>query len=99
MGTEKEQAIEVEVVEIDGVAVDPRPLNGERETRARVDWTSWQGRVKHLNARWWPLWLLLGIVVLLVVLVVGACLAVVFALWRICRAIIRGFAGLLSPQR
>jgi hypothetical protein len=96
----QEQIIEVEVVEIDGVAVEPRPAGEEaRQPRGRIDWAVWQGRVKRLDARWWPLWLALGFVVLVAAVAVGLCLAVVFVAWRIFVAILRGFASLLSPQR
>lgn len=100
MAAGDEQTIEVEVVEIDGVAVTPRPVREDaRKTHSRIDWSSWQGRVKRLNARWWPLWLVLGFAVLLAAVVLGICFAVVFVVWRIFKAILNGFASLLGPQR
>ncbi len=96
-----DQIIEAEVVEIDGVAVEPRTVRGETRSEGgrRIDWSVWQGRVKRLDARWWPLWLVLGFVTLVVAVVVGMCVAVVFVVWRILKAILNGFASLLSPQR
>lgn len=92
--------IEVEVVEIDGVAVEPRPALREAQgAGARIDWSVWQGRVKRLDARWWPLWFVLGFIALVVAVAVGMCFAVVFVTWRIFKAILEGFANLLSPQR
>ena len=95
-----DQIIEAEVVEIDGVAVEPRPVRRKTpKTRSRVDWTTWQGRVKRLDARWWPLWLVLGAIVLVLAVAAGMCFAVVFIVWRIFEAILNGLAGFLSQQR
>lgn len=99
MSAGNEQTIEVEVVEIDGIAVEPRPMRGKPlDARRRIDWSVWLGRVKRLDARWWPLWLVLGFVVLVVAVVVGMCVAVIYVTWRIFRAILGGFVNLLSPQ-
>jgi hypothetical protein len=95
-----EQTIEVEIVEIDGIAVESRPVGGEAPNkRGRVDWTQWQGRVKRIDARWWPLWLMLGIIVLVLAAVVGICVAVVFVAWRIFKGLLNGIVSLFSPQR
>jgi hypothetical protein len=95
-----EQTIEVEIVEIDGIAVESRPVRGEAPNkRGRVDWTQWQGRVKRIDARWWPLWLVLGIIVLVLAAVVGICVAVVFVAWRIFKGLLNGIVSLFSPQR
>lgn len=100
MAAGNEKTIEVEVVEIDGIAVDPRPVREEtRSAGGRIDWSVWQGKVKSLDPRWWPLWLVLGFVVLVVVVAVGLCVAVVFVTWRIFVAMLKGFVNLLSPQR
>ena len=100
MAAGNEQTIEVEVVEIDGIAVEPRPVRGETQNkRGRIDWTQWQGRVKRLDARWWPLWLALGFVVLVLAVAVGMCLAVVFVAWRIFKGLLNGIASLFRPQR
>jgi hypothetical protein len=93
-----EQTIEVEVVEIDGIAVKPRPTDGEtRREGTRVDWSHWQGRVKRLDARWWPLWLVLGFFAIIVAVVVGICLGLVFVVWRIFKAILKGIANVFIP--
>ena len=92
--------IEAEVVEIDGIAVEPRPMRGETsDTRRRNDFSVWQGRVKRLDARWWPLWLVLGLIVLVVAVAVGMCVAVIYVAWRIFKAILSGFMNLFDPQR
>ena len=100
MAAANEQTIEVEIVEIDGIAVESRPVRGEASNkRGRVDWTQWQGRVKRIDARWWPLWLVLGIIVLVLAAVVGMCVAVVFVSWRIFKGLLNGIVSLFSPQR
>ena len=95
-----EPIIEAEVVEIDGIAVEPRPVRRETpDTRGRIDWSAWQGRVKRLDARWWPLWLVLGCIVLVVAVAVGMCVAVIYLAWRIFKSILQGFVSLLGLQR
>lgn len=92
--------IEAEVLEIDGIAVEPRPMRGETsDTRQRIDFSVWQGRVKRLDARWWPLWLVLGFIVLVLAVALGMCFAVVYVAWRIFKATLSGFMNLFSPQR
>jgi len=74
------QAIEMEVLEIDGVvpAVKAeRPPEG-----ARPPWEKWQGRLRKLDRRWWPLWVLLGMVLLFLALTVGVVFGIVFVILR-----------------
>jgi hypothetical protein len=98
--------IEVEVVEIDGKPADSMTQATHRELRESPgangrdpagtdwqDWRQWQGRVRTLDSRWWPLWVLLGVIVLALLLTVGLVLAVIFLMVRLCvgaiRAIVR----------
>jgi hypothetical protein len=80
--------IEVEVVEIDGVApvvaTEPGPV-----PRASRDWRHWQGRVRRLDSRWWPLWVILGIIALVLALTVGLVIGVIFLIVRLCLNLIR----------
>jgi hypothetical protein len=55
--------------------------------------------VRRLDARWWPLWLVLGTIVLVLAVVVGICCAVVFVAWQIFKGLLNGIASLFSPQR
>jgi len=84
--------IEVEVLEIDGVApLVPQPHGQDHgvppeETR---DWRHWQGRVARLDSRWWPLWVLLGAIAMVVVLTLGLVLGVLFLIFRVILGIVR----------
>ena len=93
----EEKAIEVEVVEVDGVAVPAHEPPPERETRGGRewgDWRQWQGRVRRLDSRWWPLWVLLGGVLVFLLLTLGLVLGAVILVLRLVRGIFRGLAGL-----
>ncbi|MFT3991759.1 MAG: DUF3153 domain-containing protein [Luteolibacter sp.] len=99
-----QDAIEVEVVEIDGVSpAASRQASEDRETRsdsARGDWQQWQswpGKIKTLDARWWPLWVVLGILAVFLILTVGVVLGAVFLIARLIRNILVGFVSLFSP--
>jgi hypothetical protein len=80
--------IEVEVVEIDGVAPvvrrEPEPVSGERRV-----WSHWQGRVRRLDSRWWPLWVILGIIAIALALTVGLVVGVIFVIVRLFLNLIR----------
>ena len=80
--------IEVEVVEIDGVTPVVAREDGAEEA-PRQDWRQWQGRVSRLDARWWPLWVLLGIVAVVLCLTLGLVVAAVYVVVRIFRKIVR----------
>jgi sensor domain CHASE-containing protein len=87
------QAIEVEVVEIDGAA-PPARFETPEASAPRPSWqTDWQGRVRKLDSRWWPLWVLLGAVAVVLLLTVGLVLGIVFVIFRILRGIIRAIFG------
>ena len=86
------EAIEVEVVQIDGVAPiaryerqeDTNPLPQQRQ-----DWQKWQGRIRKLDGRWWPLWVFLGAIALVLVLTVGVVFGIVFLIYSILRGFVR----------
>ena len=96
-----EPTIEAEIVEIDGVAVEPRPVNeAPRRDRAQwSDWGSWQGRVKTLDARWWPLWLMLGFIALVLFVAIGMCVAVLAVTYWISKFILVRIVSLIAPPR
>lgn len=85
--------IEVEVVEIDGVAPTvPQAQAGGREQQQQgdwQDWRKWQGRVRKLDSRWWPLWVFLGIIAVALALTVGVVFGVIFLIFRILANLVR----------
>lgn len=94
--TEEAKEIEVEVVEIDGVApvavperAHESPHEDPRGNGDWPDWRQWQGRVTKLDSRWWPLWVFLGIIALGLMLTVGLVIAVVFLILRLCARLVR----------
>lgn len=84
------EAIEVEVVEIDGITPAARPeVQADSPPRQSwSNWQSWQGQVRRLDSRWWPLWVLLGAVAVLLLLTVGVFLGIIFLIIRIIRGIL-----------
>lgn len=92
MTTQETQAIEVEVVEVDGI-IQPSRSESADDARPQQDWRQWQGRVRTLDSRWWPLWVLLGIIAVALMLTVGVVLAVIFVIFRVLRGIGRMLFG------
>ena len=88
--TQESQAIEVEVVEIDGAAP---PAKVDRQEQAPRQWRTWQGRIRTLDSRWWPLWVLLGAIGVVLLLTVGLVLGIVMVIFRILSAILRAVFG------
>lgn len=95
---EPEPAIEVEVVAIDGQATPPSTVEPDRNAPRHARWQEWQrpfqGRLRTLDARWWPLWLVLGITAFAVILTAGVVLAILILLAKAMRGI---FLALLAP--
>ncbi len=95
--TRTEQTIEADVVEIDGIAVEQRPAPRQAKSSEWNSWGSWQGRVKKLDARWWPLWLALGFVALVLIVAVGMCVAVVWVTYKLVMLLATGFLSIFVP--
>lgn len=89
--TTESQAIEVEVVEIDGVA--PLAKSEAREDspprQQWQDWQQWQGQIRKLDSRWWPLWVVLGTIAVLILLTFGVVIGVVFLVFKIISTFLR----------
>ncbi len=92
-----DQTIEAEIVEIDGLPVVPRAVREEKTPEGWLDWRSLQGRVMKLDSRWWPLWLVLGATALVLVVAIGMCAAVMFALYLIVKFSLMALASVLFP--
>ena len=96
----EETTIEAEVVEIDDVSMDssiPRRQGSQESSRTQKAWGSWQGKVKNLDAHWWPLWLVLGFLLLVIVVAVGMCAAVLGVIYWVIKSVVRGVASLFVP--
>ncbi len=91
--TNEPQAIEVEVVEIDGVAPVVKPESQEQPPRQRQDWQHWQGRIRKLDSRWWPLWVVLGVIAVGLLLTVGLVVGIVFVIFGVVVRILRAVHG------
>ena len=81
------QAIEVEVVEIDGTPTPAKTANRE-DAPTGQSWQNWQGRVLKLDSRWWPLWVLLGIVAVALLLTFGVIIGIIVLIFKILRGLI-----------
>jgi hypothetical protein len=93
-----ESILEAEVVEIDGVAVEPRPAVDSRNggQKRRMDWHGWQGKIRVLDKRWMPLWIVLGVIALILLLTVGLLVAVfAFIIW-VLKAILRAIFSVFT---
>jgi len=87
--------IEVEVVEIDGIVPAAPQVQAEEPRRAGdwQDWRQWQGKVRTLDSRWWPLWALLGIIAVFLLLTIGLVFAVIFLIFRLIAKVVRAIFG------
>ncbi len=95
---QQEPILEAEVVEIDGVAVEPRPeVETSEETRSRrVDWQSWQGKIRVLDKRWMPLWIALGLIAFVLLVTVGLVIGVVAMMFWMVRAVLRAVFSIFT---
>lgn len=94
-----EPTIEAEVVEIDGIAVEAMPVREQSAKGAPwARWETWQGQVKRLDVRWWPLWVVLGFFALVAFVAVGMVAAVAIVTFRIIAGLLNGVANLLFPS-
>jgi len=96
------ETIEVEVVAIDGVAPVPASHPHEEEAARSAgagngsgwnDWRNWQGRVRTLDSRWWPLWVVLGIILVFLLLTVGVVVGFFYVIYRIIIGFLKALFG------
>lgn len=92
------QAIEVEIVEIDGIAASAKFDNPDASAldssgREQPRWKQWSGRVYQLDRRWWPLWMILGVIVVFLLLTVGLFLGIISVIFLVLRGIARAIFG------
>lgn len=84
------ETIEAEVIAIDGASPPP---SGDPGSGSEPPWERMRGRVTRLDARWWPLWLLLGAIAVVLLLTVGVVLGLIFLILRALGAVVRWFSG------
>jgi len=91
--------IEAEVLEIDGSPPLPPARAPEPAKRGRDQaWQAMLGRVLQLDRRWWPLWVLLGIVALILFAVVACFVAVFVVVAKLLGTILRFLTGSASAR-
>jgi hypothetical protein len=87
--TNEFQTIEVEVVEIDGAAPVAKFRSSEKTQPQQQDWRTWQNRIRRLDSRWWPLWVILAITGVLLLVTVGVGVAAIVVIFRVLSGIVR----------
>lgn len=89
--TKEASEIEVEVVEVENTL----PAAGRQAARdvppstERREWRHWQGRVRRIDARWWPLWVIPGIVILGLAALAGAVIGLMMLVFVLIRWLFR----------
>ena len=86
--TKEASEIEVEVVEVQNT-LPATDRDAAREAPPRSEWRHWQGRMRRIDARWWPLWVIPGIVVLGLAAVVGAVIGLLVLVFVLVRSMLR----------
>lgn len=88
------QTFEVEIIEIDGAPPPPAKtvkLDSPFSRLAQEYWQQKKRRILKFDSRWWPLWVALGTLGIVLLLTVGLFVGIVFLLFRILVAIIKRF--------
>lgn len=91
------ETIEADVLEIDG-SPPPAPPTREEEPRPQPAWKSVRGKVLQLDRRWWPLWIVLGLVAFAFVAVIGVIFGAFLIVAKIIGAILRFLFGGSAPK-
>jgi hypothetical protein len=86
--------IEAEVLEIDG-SPPPAPQVQEPEPT----WKAMRGKVLRLDRRWWPLWVLLGLVALAFAVVIGVIFGALMIVTKVIGSILRLLTGGSAPRQ
>jgi hypothetical protein len=101
MNRDDEPAIEVEVIEIDGVVPPPKsaaadgsyPDDESANSQTWTHWQSWPSQARNLHPLWWPVLIVAGGILLAVFLTAGLLLGVLFVIYRIVRDLLRALFG------
>jgi uncharacterized membrane protein len=85
--------IEAEVLEIDGAPPPAHQGQEPQENERSRSWKALQGKVLRLDRRWWPLWVLLGIVAFVVIMLIGSVVALFVVVAKVLGGILRFLTG------
>lgn len=89
--------VEVEVTEIDGVTHEADGPAPEPKPSAKPSsWAEWSGRVRTLDSRWWPLWVILGVIGVVLALTIGLVFAAIYLVFRIVFGVLRWIGAFLT---
>jgi hypothetical protein len=91
------ETIEADVLEIDG-SPPPAPQVRDAEPQPEPAWKSMRGKVLRLDRRWWPLWVLLGLIAFAFVAVIGVIFGAFLIVAKIIGAILRFVVGGSAPR-
>lgn len=86
--TKEASEIEVEVVEVENT-VPPAGREASRPVPPGGGWRHWHGRIRRIDTRWWPLWVIPGIIVLGMAAVVVAVIGLVVLIIVLIRSLVR----------
>jgi len=68
---------------------DPEAAEPATSPYSRATGQHWSGSIGNLSPLWWPLLLILGVILLFLVLTVGAVVAILFLILRLIRSVFR----------
>ncbi len=91
LAVEMPETIEAEVIAIDGRPPERGPASAGRVGDAAPYSERFRQRVLQLDRRWWPLWTVLGILLVAALVTVGLLVAVFQVLWLLIRTVFRAF--------
>ncbi|MEM1085959.1 MAG: hypothetical protein AAGI48_17755 [Verrucomicrobiota bacterium] len=86
------ETIEAEVIEIDGVA-PPKGDGGETEASGERRGSRVRIPEIRLDRRWWPLWLVLGVLAVALAATVGVVFGAIYLVYSLIRGLIRALFG------
>lgn len=90
--TNESQTIEVEVIEIDGAVPAAKSPPREQPPSPLPDWQKWLKRLnwfRHLDRRWWPLWVILATAGVFLFLTIGIVVGVILLVFRVLNGMVR----------
>jgi len=89
--TRETQAIEVEIVEIDGVPPHSisGPHNNVAATHRPQDWGNFRYKISKFDKRWWPLWAIVGVITFSLLLAGGLLFGIIILVLQFVRKLLQ----------